>query len=178
MRRLRLAIAGLALVAIGIVWSVASSGRAHLPRLADGVTGLKVRPSVVSYTGDGSGFLGGFDGTGGRNFGHLRWSRWTKTQAVGSGADWSYDRCGVPRKGCVPGFNASAVTVRAFRPIEGRFTRLNISYRFKGKKVLDRRGLRIVNASQYGPGYYDWYIIGYRPSPPCAQGRKQVACTT
>lgn len=64
-----------------------------LPRLYG-----QVRPAMVWTTGDGTAAAGGPDGHGGialanktsllRAFGHIRWIRWTATQAVGLATEW------------------------------------------------------------------------------------------
>lgn len=100
---------------------------------------LLVRPASIIYTGDGSGILGGFDGSGhsGR-FGHLHWSSWTTSQALGSGAVW-LDDC---TPDCAGGtFHAVRVELRAFRPSGPVFTRLTLTYTYQGKHYVDRRTL-------------------------------------
>jgi hypothetical protein len=94
----------------------------------------KVRPAAawILYTGDGSGRIGGSDGTGLVHPGHLTWGRWTKTQATGSGVVWLYAQ-GSVRK--------DRVTVTAFRPINGHFTRLTLRYTDRGKHYVDTRSI-------------------------------------
>jgi len=56
---------------------------------------LQVRPSVITYTGDDTGFFAG-RGTARRRppFGRLRWQAWNGRRALGAGSDWIND--------CVP----------------------------------------------------------------------------
>jgi hypothetical protein len=56
---------------------------------------LQVRPSVITYTGDDTGFFAG-RGTARRRlpFGRLRWRAWNRRKALGAGSDWIND--------CVP----------------------------------------------------------------------------
>lgn len=111
-----------------------------------------VRPAQIVYTGDSSGILGGFSGRGPfAHFGSLKWSRWSRSQAVGSGAVW-LDDC---QPSCAGGkFNPYAVKVHAFDPQSGHFTRLTLRYLYEGKEVVDRRGIERI-----GPNYA-YYIIG------------------
>jgi hypothetical protein len=98
----------------------------------------QVHPAHIVYTGDGSGVLGGFDGSGIAHPGHLAWSSWTETRASGSGAVW-IDNC---TPDCAGGkFTAHAVGLVAFRPVRGRFTRLTLTYTYKGKRWVDKRGI-------------------------------------
>ena len=130
----------------------------RLPRLlGDGPHGRltwQTRPAQIVYTGDGSGVLGGFDGTGARHAahpGHLKWAIWTATQAKGSGAVW-VDDC---TPDCARGkFTAHAVKVRAFRPVKGRFTRLTLRYSYHGKHYVDRRGIWRTGT------FWSYYIVG------------------
>jgi len=97
---------------------------------------LQVRPADawILYTGDGSGRLGGVGGTSLVHPGHLKWDSWTKTQAIGSGAVWLDDNFQhTVRK--------DGVTVRAFRPINGHFTRLTLRYSDGGKHYIDTRSI-------------------------------------
>jgi hypothetical protein len=131
-----------------------------LPRLlADGPhfsLTWQVRPAHIGYTGDGSGVLGGFDGSGSAHPGHLVWSMWTTTLARASGAVW-IDDC---NPDCATGkFSPYAVKVVALRPINGRFTRLTLTYTYKGKRQEDKRGI-IFNT---GFGAWMYYIVGYPP---------------
>lgn len=114
-----------------------------------------IRPGQVIYTGDGSGVLGGFSGKGPlAHFGRLRWSSWTSSQTRGSGAVW-LDDC---TPNCAAGtFHPYAVRVRAFAPNSGHFTRLTLRYTYKGKHIVDRRGIAKTGAS------YGYYVIGFSP---------------
>jgi Cutinase len=129
---------------------------------------FEVRPPVVTYTGDGSGVLGGFDGSGidrtrhKFNFGHLKWSAWTAEKAVGSGAVW-LDDC---NPDCADGtFTPTAVSVLGTAPRHGYFSRLTLKFSRDGKNVTDIRGVRHVPASSLGPGYYEYYIVSITTTP-------------
>jgi hypothetical protein len=94
----------------------------------------QVRPADawILFTGDGSGRLGGAGGRGVGHPGHVTWTRWTRTQAIGSGVIWATDNF----KRTVTRYRA---TVRAFRPINGHFTRLTLRYRDNGTHYTDTR---------------------------------------
>jgi hypothetical protein len=115
-----------------------------------------VRPAQIVYTGDGSGVLGGFSGTGPYpRYGRLKWSGWNSRQAVGSGAVW-LDDC---EPDCAEGtFHSYAVKVHAFDPQADHFTRLTLRYDYEGKEVIDRRGVSKFSSN------YAYYIIGISPS--------------
>jgi hypothetical protein len=111
-----------------------------------------LRPAEIDYTGDGTGVLGGFDGTGRYpSYGHLKWSSWTGTEALGSGAVW-IDDC---TPSCAAGkFSPYAIAVRAFDPAAGHFTRLRLRYRYRGAEVVDTRGVRMGIG-----GAYEYFIV-------------------
>lgn len=120
-----------------------ASGTTPVPKLLGGAPNAdstwQVRPAQIVYTGDGSGVLGGFDGTGAAHPGRLTWITWSQTKATGSGAVW-IDNC---TPNCASGkFTARAVRVVAFRDVRSRFTRLTLTYSYHGKRVIDRRGIR------------------------------------
>jgi hypothetical protein len=125
-----------------ITFAGAALAQATLPTLlgnsVKGSSKLLVRPAEIIYTGDGSGILGGFDGGKGKGFGHLRWTRWTTGSAFAHGADW-IDDC---RPDCAGGtFTPHAATVNAFRPRNGRFTRLTINSSYRGKPLVSHMKL-------------------------------------
>jgi hypothetical protein len=152
----------LAVCISGAVFVPRTPGSVELPRLLgdgpDGRLTWQVRPASIAYTGDGSGILGGFDGTGARHAshpGHLTWQTWTRKQATGSGAVWA-DDC---TPDCAEGkFTAHAVRVRAFRPVRGHFTRLTLRYRYHGKRYIDRRGIERHGGKK---GFWAYYIVGH-----------------
>lgn len=96
----------------------------------------QVRPAAawILYTSDGSGRIGGTGGTDVAHPGHLTWETWTKTQATGSGVVWMDDNFQRSIK-------TLPVTVRAFRPVNGHFTRLTLRYKDGGKHYVDTRAI-------------------------------------
>jgi len=144
---------GLVLAVSGVSVALAL-GSAQLSKLlADAPHGLyswQIRPAHIVYTGDGSGVLGGFDGTGAAHPGHLRWTSWSQREARGSGAVW-IDDC---TPDCARGkFTAHAVKLVAFRPVSGHFTRLTLTYSYQGKHQTDERGI-----GRFG-GDWQYYIV-------------------
>lgn len=113
-----------------------------------------VRPPAISYTGDSTGFLGGFDGTGiFPNYGSLTWNSWTHHSASATGAVW-LNNC---TPSCGEGsFSAVAVTVTAFKAKKSHFRRMTLQYTYQGKSYTDRRVLR----PGFFRGSYVWAIAG------------------
>jgi hypothetical protein len=142
------------LVAVCLALPAAAQARQKLPLLPTDLSlhhNLQVRPFQISYTGDGSGWLGGFDGTGRLNFGRMHWPRWNRTQAKGKGAVW-LDDC-VPD--CADGtFHPYAVTVYATDPVANVFRHMTLRYRIHGRRVVDRR---VVMHQGHG---WTWGILG------------------
>ncbi|MBS1879411.1 MAG: hypothetical protein JST31_07860 [Actinobacteria bacterium] len=120
-----------------------------LPRLATQEPGheLQVRPPTVSFTGDGTGYLGGRT-TSPRHLGRggIDWRSWTRSAAFGRGFAWIND-C---RPDCAGGsFHKHRATVRARRARHGLFTRMTIVFRYNGRLVRDRRVLERAGGSYY-----------------------------
>jgi hypothetical protein len=98
---------------------------------------FSVRPAIIGLSGDGSSFLGGLNGHGkhtARNWprwaGHIVWSSWTRTQAVGSGVNW-LDNC---KPACSTGKEIPhPAKVQAFDPQNGHFTRLRTAIKYEGR---------------------------------------------
>jgi hypothetical protein len=145
----------LSVAVIGLLAAIPATAVARPPNLW---TGFKVRhsfavqPAEVSYTGDSTAILGGFDGTGVYpSFGSLTWTSWTRRLATASGAVWIND-C---NPDCAGGsFSPSAVTVSAFKARKRHFRRLTLRYTYQGKAYTDRRVLR----RGFARGSYFWDI--------------------
>lgn len=134
-------------VVLSVVLGVPSVALALAVRLPTELWGLQRRPFVVSFTGDGTGYLGGWTGrkrvtradlrrTGLRaSFGRLRWTTWNAREGRAFGIEW-LNNC---RPSCGEGtFYVVPVNVHVYRPnASGIFTRLEI--RSKRGRVLDRR---------------------------------------
>jgi hypothetical protein len=148
-----LATAALLALTAGLIAGPAAAGQGSLPKLATEMPEheLQVRPPVISYTGDGTGFIGGRTTSPPQHLdrGGIHWLSWTARSAFGRGYAW-LDDC---RPDCAGGrFHKHRATVRATRPRHGRFTRLTIVYRWNGRRVRDRRKL------ERSGGYWYWGI--------------------
>lgn len=138
-----------AVLAVALLAAAPAAAAAAAPKLYTGERpAFAVRPAIVSYTGDGSGFLGGRSAHPRRSFGRIHWTRWRSSGGHGTGRVWLND-C---RPYCAAGhFHAHPMRVDVFRLRYGRFTRMTIRERFKGRLVIDRRKLTV-----YGGRYYRW----------------------
>jgi hypothetical protein len=160
--RARLAISVLAATTLACPCAAIASGLPALPTELTGKQGLEVRPPFVDFTGDGSGALGGFTGSpflrkpklkSIRQFGRLRWTRWTMTDARATGAIWIDD--GIPDEASGT-FYPYAAEVRASRPRNGVFTRLAFVWWTGDRPYAVIRPAHYFPATQYGPGYWQW----------------------
>lgn len=153
-----------------LAWAVGASAQSDV-RLAtqDPEHPLQVRPLTISYTGDGTGYLGGRKSfPRGLDRGGLHWISWGPRVADARGYAW-LNNC---RPDCARGsFHPYRARIRARRPRHGLFTRLIIKLRYRGGWVYDHRSLRHIPASYYEgeryPGYYEWDICGSRYTKPC-----------
>jgi hypothetical protein len=127
---------------------------------------LQVRPPFISYTGDGTGYLGGRkdnprhvpDGSGRSG---LDWISWGSRSAIAHGWDW-LNNC---RPDCAEGsFHRFRAIVLARRPRHGLFTRMTIKTRIGGRWRYDHRILDYSPPERYGgeefPAYWTWGICG------------------
>ena len=152
-------------LAASISWACSATSAAETlavaPSELTGTGGLRVRPAVIGFTGDGTGYLGGF--TGRRAVphpsqsalqwaGHLTWTKWGATEAHGHGAIWGNNGEPDDARGT---FFPSAVKVRLFRVVNHVFTRLELRYRYGGKPIKEVLKARYVPPSEYGEGYWE-----------------------
>ena len=156
MRRRAIA-SSLALIAVAVAVAPAAAG-ARLPAV---LTQLKpvfqVRPPVISYTGDGTGIVGGTDGTSAKHPGHLHWTIYNRHRGVGHGLLW-LDDC-LPN--CAQGkFHSTPVTAYVLSPKQNRFRRLTLKYTYKGKQYTDRRRIHYFRGIGGSPGYWAYDIVG------------------
>ncbi|MGO9793910.1 MAG: hypothetical protein ACLP8S_31645 [Solirubrobacteraceae bacterium] len=128
--------------AVSILLAVPASVAA-LPRvpthLGGAQGGLQVRPPVIDFTGDGTGFLGGFTGRSAARrpsrldlawAGRLHWTICTDAEGIATGADWQND--GIPDDADGT-FYPESVTVRVYRPRSGVFTRMATTEEYDGR---------------------------------------------
>jgi hypothetical protein len=131
------------------------AGAAPLPQLATQAAEhdeeLQYRPATISYTGDGTGYVGGRTTSppGNLDRGGIHWLSWTQRSAFGKGWAWVND-C---RPDCAGGsFSKHRAKVRATRPRHGHFTRLVIVFRYGGHLLHDHRKLERAG------GYWYWGV--------------------
>ena len=139
------------LIVLAAAGAVPASAHAALPTvLTQGTPTFEVRPAVISYTGDGTGIIGGSDGTGARNPGHLKWTRYTSRRGAATGVVWIND-CDPD---CAGGrFRGVKATVAVSRPARGHFRRLTLRYTYDGQRYTDRRKLA-------RHGAWIWDVVG------------------
>jgi hypothetical protein len=117
---------------------------------------FQVRPGVISYTGDGTGIVGGLDGTGVRHLGRLHWTTYSDREGVATGKLW-LDDC---TPDCAQGtYSATRVQVHVFSPSHGRFRRLALRYEYKGKRYDDRRVIHFYAGFNGSRGYWAYAIV-------------------
>jgi hypothetical protein len=116
------------------------------------VGGVRARPSVISLSVDGSGFVAGNGSGGSYNYvtdhqrSELTWTTWNATQGRAWGMEWiDY---GIPCIACAP-FKTYKATVHVWDPIEGVFTQMTINSRHRSY-TFDALG-------QDENGKLDWY---------------------
>jgi hypothetical protein len=151
--RFRTVISALVLLLVAVAM-VPAARAASLPKLATQAAEhdeeLRVRPATISYTGDGTGYVGGRTTSPDHyDRGGIDWQSWDQRSAFGRGWVWIND-C---RPYCAAGhFHKARATVRASRPRDGLFTRLTIAYRWGGRDYRDHRVL------EHAAGFYFWGI--------------------
>jgi hypothetical protein len=139
---------GVVAIATGLIFALganaALAGRTQI-LVSDGIPQsgktLKVKPSQIIWTGDGSGVLAGH-GTASKKFGRLHWSKWTATQGRATGANWLNNCLPNCAAGKFSPFNAN-VTVYRPRVISGFkvFTRMKVVYTGKVPHGYKRSGV-------------------------------------
>lgn len=172
--RPRHAIALATLLAICLIPAEATQATTVVPKLPTQLTGRKavqVRPAVISFTGDGTGILGGFTSRSSVRMpsreglswaGRLHWTSWNTTRARAAGAVWLNNGIPDDAEGT---FYPYATRVTATRPRDGIFTRLTFSYRYNGRGELDRLKADYVPPENFGngytaPGFWQWQAAG------------------
>ena len=157
---------GLTAVAVSVLLTIATGAGALAasgpPKvLTQEKPAFQVRPATISYTGDGTGYVGGLDGRSVRHLGHLDWTTYKHREGVAIGLVW-LDNC---RPDCAQGkFSSHRVRVRVSDPVRGRFRLLTLRFTYRGRKYVDRR-----LAHHYGgrPSYWAYEICGRRYTPKC-----------
>jgi hypothetical protein len=121
---------------MAILWLVASAAAAGLPKLPRYIghprgSDMRVKPDLMFWTGDGSGFFAANGHRSRRPFRirRIHWTEWTGAAAVGSGANW-LDDCDPD---CAGGtYTPYRVLLKAYRPRSRSghlvFTRMRVKY--------------------------------------------------
>ena len=125
-------------VSTGVIALAAVPALAATPQIVSSIgpvsrTNPEVKPGLIVYTGDGSGFLAG-RGSSVRHDGSINWTSYTATSATGLANNWE-DNCS---PNCAQGkFTGYPVTLKAYDPhvVLGHdiFTRMTVTYT-TGKK--------------------------------------------
>jgi hypothetical protein len=118
---------------------------------------FKVRPDQVSYTGDGTGILGGegwTDGSGIDTFGRINWTTWNQREAKGTGINWIND--------CDPScgggtYYLAPATIHAFSVKGNKYRRLTIRRNYHGRIEYERRVLGVTGHDDKGRAHWAWY---------------------
>jgi hypothetical protein len=134
-----------------------TTAAASLPKvLTQEEPAFQVKPASISYTGDGTGIIGGLDGTSVRHPGHLDWTRYTHHAGSARGTVWLND-C---EPGCANGtFHPYKVSVRVSSPSHGRFRLLTLKFVYQGKHVTDKRRIQHFAGSGGEPGFWEYTIV-------------------
>jgi hypothetical protein len=145
---------GAAAVAVAAVPALAATPGLITSTGPASATSPQARPGAIFYTGDGSGFLSG-RGHSVRHAGHIAWTSYGSTQAVGQAGNW-INNC---TPNCAAGdFTSYPVTLRAFKPavVGGRdiFTRLQVTY--TGTRPSFVKSMSQTWTVQYRKGIYVW----------------------
>ncbi len=116
---------------------------------------LRRTPRQIVYSGDGSALIAGT----GRISAHLRWTSWTASAGVGTGADW-HDNC---RPSCAQGtYHAYPVRIRAYRPrrVGGveLFTRITTTFTHASPPYPGYRHRSVTYRLQYRDRVFFWTI--------------------
>lgn len=153
------------LVAALAVAAPSALGATRLPRvLTQETPAFRERPATIGYTGDGTGIIGGTDGTSVRNLGHLRWTTYSVRLGSAIGLVW-LDNC---TPSCAGGrFSPSRAQVRVTEPTHGHFRLLTLRYSYHGHRYVDRRVAQYYRGSAGLAGYWAYAICGIQYGPKC-----------
>ena len=151
-RLIRTAAVGACLLLGAAIPAIAAITPGSPPRLLrfDGTTRFAVRPATLSFGADGGVLVLGPGVTQAsfqaRHDGHIRWTAWSATTARGAGTVW-INQC---RPDCAAGnYTSYPVSARASRVVNGRYTRLALSFQ-RGSKPTVRRYRLMRFGSFYG----------------------------
>ena len=128
--------------------AVASSAPVRVPTE---IHGLQVRPFIIDWTGDGSGWLGGSSGRSStfsyHDIGRLHWTQYNATGGRAFGVVWAKPapNCHLSNAQC-PLVPEGKTGVHVYRPRDGVFTRMTFKI---GRHVIT------LDATNNG-GFWQW----------------------
>jgi hypothetical protein len=152
-------------VAVLAVSASSAVGANSLPEvLTQEQPSFQVRPATISYTGDGTGVVGGPDGTSVRKPGHLKWTTYNHDVGIAVGRVW-LNNC---TPDCADGrFSPSRVQVRVSDPRDGHFRLLTLRYSYRGHRYVHRRVAHYYRGVATARGIWSYAICGIRYGPKC-----------
>lgn len=137
---------GVAGPSIAVVPAVANTStdralplRSTLPRVLTEGSGrdFQIRPTLIGYTGDATGYIGRRDWGGKR--GYLNWQTWGRWRAFGVGTVW-LNNC---NPDCSRGkYSSRKGSVQLSAPRNGKFATMTIAFHRRGTLYTDTRVLR------------------------------------
>jgi hypothetical protein len=153
----------LVLVTAITVFVPSAVARRGLPKVLTQETPVfQVRPATISYTGDGTGIVGGLDGSSVQHLGHLNWIAYNSRDGLAVGLVW-LDNC---TPDCAHGrFSAHRVHVRVSQVSNGHFRLLTLSYRDQGHSYLDHRVAHYYHGG--GEAFWAYAICDAQYTPRC-----------
>jgi hypothetical protein len=153
----------LVLVATLTVFVPSALAARGLPKVLTQETPVfQVRPATISYTGDGTGIVGGLDGTSVRHLGHLNWTTYNSGEGLAVGLVW-LDNC---TPDCAQGrFSAHRVHVRVSQASNGHFRLLTLRYRDQGHSYVDHRVAHYYHGG--GEAFWAYAICDAQYTPRC-----------
>lgn len=139
-------------VALSAAMSIAATGPAsadiNTVLVNDSSSTFKVRPSLIGYTGDGTGYFG--RRTWGGKRGYVKWQKWGSYSARGVGTVW-LNNC---QPACYNGkWKSRKGWIQLGAPRNGKFTTMTVTFRRGNRMVSDTRKIRRVDT------YWIWAIV-------------------
>lgn len=152
MKAQRLAVSMCAVAAVGA--GVQPSAAATNTVLTNEGNDFQVRPSLIGYTGDSTGYFG--RRTWGKKRGYVKWQKWGSYSARGVGTLW-LNNC---RPSCAAGgWSSRKARIQLGMPRNGRFTAMTLTFRRGNHMTSDTRQIRHIPKSRYTDGYWIWTIV-------------------
>ena len=142
----KLVIATTAALSASLIGSAAASALPGVLTETRKANDFSVRPPVIGYTGDGTGYFGG-NTESPKPFGRLHWTKWNNREASGTGSAWLND-CD---PSCAEGdFFPYRLRLHLSVVSHGHFTHMTGKYTLDGRRRTVRRKLTSYD------GIYSW----------------------